>query len=439
MSTGLKTLLWLIRGLQLCCAVIVLALYSYFLVTLSDHKLDISQNMKAVEGIAGAAVLYTIIGLLVTCCLAGLPLTSFFAMLLDLAFACAFIFVAVANKNGSGSCTGDVTTPYTSGTGTGSTGTTPAHRRSISSLPSDHNACKMETACLAVSILAIFFFIFSIAAELALARGRYRSRRFPRGDPDQYYGPDESGRKPGFFARLFGARHTPMNINPANMLPEHTHPDQLQRNDTINNRTSHNTDTTAVGMESPYHKIETGYGSAYHSPDSLNHHHNQQSSSPVVSSPYQGEDVGMASSPYHNTPTRPYDSDLGTPTRPYDSDLGMPTRPYNSDLGAASRPYNHDAARPYHSDLGVTTSMPPYRSTTASPPVISPLSQSRHSPIGETYHQNTPTPLPYPRSPTSAYQQPYIPTSHTAPNLPTAAAPQPPHNYHYTDGVYDRQ
>ncbi|CEJ81105.1 hypothetical protein VHEMI01251 [[Torrubiella] hemipterigena] len=432
MSAGLKTLLWLIRGLQLCCAVIVLSLYSYFLVTLADHKMDISQNMRAVEGIAGAAVLYTIIGLLVTCCVAGLPLMSFFAMLFDLAFACAFIFVAVANKNGSGSCTGDVTTPYTTPNKT---------TRTISSLPSDHNACKMETACLAVSILSIFFFIFSIAAELALARGRYRSRRFPRGDPDQYYGPDESGRKPGFFARLFGARHSPMAVNPANMLPEHTHPDQLQVNEP-NNRASHNTDTTAVGMESPYNKIETGYGSAYHSPDALN----MNTSSPIASSPYHG-DVVMASSPYHssspvraydnNSPIRPSDSDLGTTTSPYHGT--SPVRPYDSDLGTSQRPYNNaeDAhMRPYHSDLGVSTSSPTYHINRPPSPVISPLSQIRHSPVGETYPQNTPTPLPYPRSPTSAYQQPYMPIAHTP--VPNTSA-TPPRNYHYTDGIYDRQ
>merc|ERR1712232_1202560 len=60
-----------LRILQFCCAGIALGIYSYFLSVLADRDLPIATWKKAVEGIVGAAVLYTIIAILLVLFLGG--------------------------------------------------------------------------------------------------------------------------------------------------------------------------------------------------------------------------------------------------------------------------------------------------------------------------------------------------------------------------------
>jgi hypothetical protein len=150
---ALKGLQWFFRLLQFLCAAVILAIYSYFLATLHNHDLTIANWVRAVEGISGAACLYTIVGLLLLCCLAGHPFTSFFAMLLDAAFLGAFIYVAIENRGGAGSCEGTVTTPF--GTANADTNVSDDGNTGFTALPSFHTACKLETACLAVSIVGM--------------------------------------------------------------------------------------------------------------------------------------------------------------------------------------------------------------------------------------------------------------------------------------------
>ncbi len=142
---ALKFLQWLIRGVQFGCSAVGLALYSYFLAMAARHDVEIPKWMRAVEGITGVGVLYTLIGLLLLCCLAGHPFTSFFAIVLDVAFVGAFIYVAQANRGGAGSCTGNVDTPLGSGDADAS----------VNNLPTFGNLCRMETAVFAVSLVAM--------------------------------------------------------------------------------------------------------------------------------------------------------------------------------------------------------------------------------------------------------------------------------------------
>ncbi|OAQ97280.1 hypothetical protein LLEC1_01739 [Akanthomyces lecanii] len=151
-SLGLKTVQWLIRSVQLLCAVIILGIYSYFLAALSNHSLATPTNVRAVEGIAGVAVAYALLGLLLLCCLAGRTLPAFAAMCIDFALLSAYIFVAVANKDGAGSCSGDeVGTVF----GKGKADDTLDADGGFTKIPSYHTACKLETACLAIAIIAI--------------------------------------------------------------------------------------------------------------------------------------------------------------------------------------------------------------------------------------------------------------------------------------------
>lgn len=257
---GLKFLQWFIRGVQFCCAALILAIYSYFLAALHNHNLSIASSVRAVEGISGAAALYTLIALLLLCCFAGIPFTSFIAMVLDFCFIGAFIYVAVANKGGASSCSGYLDTPF----GKGEADKTVEGSKGFTALPSFHTACKLQTACLAVAIIAIFFFIFSILVELALARHHRKEKRYgptPQNDYTSGYGPPRGG----FFGHLFGRNKANDATEEGNMLPEHPHPDQL------NNRTSYATEATAVNHDSnnpysssdSYNKYETGYGHPY--------------------------------------------------------------------------------------------------------------------------------------------------------------------------------
>ncbi|KAM4056114.1 hypothetical protein HRG_003036 [Hirsutella rhossiliensis] len=239
---ALKGLQWLVRGIQFLCAALILGVYSYFLAALHNHALSIPTSARAVEGIAGAAVLYTLIGLVLLCCVAGFLFTSAIAILLDIAFVGAFIYVAVANKHGAGSCSGYLDTPFGSG-----------HFRT---------ACRLQTACFAVAIVAIVFFILAAFIEVALVRHHRKEKRFGPGPANNYTsGYGTKGAFAGLASR-FRRKPKAQPADDANALPEHTHPTQLNGA----NRQSYGTETTAVGAAAavPAHdyanKPEAGYG-----------------------------------------------------------------------------------------------------------------------------------------------------------------------------------
>jgi uncharacterized membrane protein YeaQ/YmgE (transglycosylase-associated protein family) len=149
---ALRGVLFFIRAIQFCCAAIVLALFCYFLATLHNHDMSIGVWVRAVTGIAGAGVLYTILSLLTLCCIPGRSFPSFVMMVLDVAFIGGFIYIAAVNRDGASSCTGDVDTPF--GRGNADTNVVDNGTGGFTALPSLRQACQMETACLAVSIAA---------------------------------------------------------------------------------------------------------------------------------------------------------------------------------------------------------------------------------------------------------------------------------------------
>ena len=150
---ALKFTQWFIRGIQFFCAAIILALFSYFLATMANHNIHITNWIRAVEGISGAAVLYTLLGLLLLCCVAGHPFASFFAILLDICFVAGFIYIAVKNGHtGTHSCSGHVDTVYGSGNAESNVAD---NDTGFTALPSLRQACQMQTAVLAVSVVGM--------------------------------------------------------------------------------------------------------------------------------------------------------------------------------------------------------------------------------------------------------------------------------------------
>lgn len=261
----LKSVQLFIRSIQLACGVLILAIYSYILATLHNRKLFISTSVRAVEGIAGFACLYAIGALLFVCCFAGRTLPSFLGIILDTAFIACFIYVAVANKTGASSCTGTLTTPF----GTGKASEKAKGSSGFTVIPTYGQACKLESACLGIAIIAIFFFCFSFLTTVGLARNHYREKRYGPGGDGQYaagHNPYAAGdgqtvgddAKLGFFKGLF-KRNMNRPVNPENQLPEHSQPNQM-----ADSRESHGTDSTAVGEhDENAHKYENYSGQGY--------------------------------------------------------------------------------------------------------------------------------------------------------------------------------
>lgn len=150
---ALKSLSLFTRIIQFGCAAVILGIFSYFLATLKDHGLHIPTYERAVEGISGSAVLYTILALFLVCCLGGVIFFSFIATLLDLAFCGAFIYLAYATRHGASSCKGtNVNTPLGSGnTETGQRVST-GNGGVIGNIKIK-TACRLNTACFAVAVI----------------------------------------------------------------------------------------------------------------------------------------------------------------------------------------------------------------------------------------------------------------------------------------------
>lgn len=154
LSLALKSLSWFLRFIEFCCAAIILGIFSYFLAVLSNHHLHIPTWIKAVEGISGAAVLYTLFALFLVFCLGGMAFFSALGMLLDLAFVGAFIYLAYATRNGRHSCNGHVNTPLGSGDTNGAN-TVPQGSGGGIHLPSLKTSCRLEKACFAVALVGL--------------------------------------------------------------------------------------------------------------------------------------------------------------------------------------------------------------------------------------------------------------------------------------------
>lgn len=106
----LRTLKLSLRILLALLSLTLLTLQSILLITLSQHHLPSPIPIRAVTGISGAALLYSLL------CILALrlarpetttsPPVSLLSMVLDAAFAAAMIYVASANSVGGGGCAG---------------------------------------------------------------------------------------------------------------------------------------------------------------------------------------------------------------------------------------------------------------------------------------------------------------------------------------------
>lgn len=201
-GTTLKLFQTFLYALEFCCAAIVLGIYSYFLATQSDHHANIPAWQKAVEGMSGIGVVYTVFAVVLTCCLGGIAFFAFVAIVLDILLCAAFVGLAVLTRDGASSCSGNsITTPI--GTGpSNSYGPTSGQRVSYSITL--HFACHLNTAAFAVSIIGAFLFLISAFMQLWLGRHHQREKRFGPSPANNY----TSGSGNKWFKRRRGPKTT---------------------------------------------------------------------------------------------------------------------------------------------------------------------------------------------------------------------------------------
>jgi hypothetical protein len=181
-----------LRILQLLAAIVLLALFSYFLAVLSDHHKHIATWLRAVEGISGAAVLYLLFAVLFTLFLGGITFFGFIAVVLDIAFAGAFVYTAYVNRGGAGSCKGYVRTPLGNGEANA-----PTPYGSKTWLPNLHQACQLETATFAIAIIMIFLFLVTAVMQVLLVRHHKKEKHLGPSPSNNY----SAGTKRPFWKR----------------------------------------------------------------------------------------------------------------------------------------------------------------------------------------------------------------------------------------------
>lgn len=166
------------RFLQFVCAAVIVGIFAYFIAKLRDAHVPVADDWRAVLGISAAAAGYSLCGIIFTLCLGGNALFGNLAVLLDVAFIGAFIYVSYATRAGSDGCSGVVSTPLGNGPASQDTGLFVA-----SSL---RRACQLNTACFALAIASCVLFFVSAIWQYFMVRnkqyGKFRSRKGRRDD-----------------------------------------------------------------------------------------------------------------------------------------------------------------------------------------------------------------------------------------------------------------
>ncbi|EEA18726.1 hypothetical protein TMatcc_010733 [Talaromyces marneffei ATCC 18224] len=218
-----------IRVLQFLAGVVMLGIFSYFLAVLTNHHLPIATWIRAVEGIAGAATLYTLLASILTTCLAGHTFFGAVGMFLDVCFVGGMVAIAVMTRDGTQTCSGYVTTPLGNGasdskaSGYGSDGFGFGSGETITYLPNLGLACRLEKTVFAVSIISIFLFLVSVSIAIPMVRSHHREKRFGPSPANGYT--SGSARRLGFWRRN---KATNPDAAAVDTLPGHPTPGEVE-------------------------------------------------------------------------------------------------------------------------------------------------------------------------------------------------------------------
>jgi len=190
-SAALKFIQTFLYAVAFCCSAIILGFYSYFLAIQADRDVSIPQWQKAVEGMSGIGVVYTIFAVVLTCCLGGKAFFAFLAIVIDILLCGAFIAIAVLTRDGAQSCSGNVETPLGDGPANsrgsfGSNGFGTGEGENVTYAVSLRTACLYNKACFAVAIIGAFIFAISALVHIWLGRNHQREKKFGPSPKNNY-------------------------------------------------------------------------------------------------------------------------------------------------------------------------------------------------------------------------------------------------------------
>lgn len=189
---GFSTLLY---ALEFCCAAIILGVYSYYLARLASNSLHIDSNWKAVEGLSGSIVLYTIFAVLLTCFLGGVKFFAFLAIFFDVLMTGAFVAIAILTRDGASSCGGIVNTPLGSGPADENNpryGLTPiGFGFGPKVTPQEYSpnlglACRLNTAAFAVAIIGALLMLVSAIFQVLISRNHQKEKKYGPSPANNY-------------------------------------------------------------------------------------------------------------------------------------------------------------------------------------------------------------------------------------------------------------
>lgn len=238
-----------LRVLEFGCAAVILGIYSYFLAVNSKHNQTIPTWEKAVEGISGAACLYTIFGAVFVLCLGGVAAFGYLAVLLDIAFAGAFAVIAYYTRHGANSCKGVVNTPI----GTG------LDNQSAPGAGDYGYACSLNTAAFAVAVIGILLFLISAVWNILLVRHHKKEKRYGPSPSNNY---TKGSRRPFWKRNKAPKGHDTRDAELATAHAGHGH----------HSRVSHETGMTGTTVNGGHPSVvgepkygQPGYGQGHYS------------------------------------------------------------------------------------------------------------------------------------------------------------------------------
>lgn len=152
------------RILQFIFSIISVGIYAYFVSNIREAGFRPSNWTGAILGISSASAIYTLFGIVFTLCLGANFFFGSLAIILDVAFIGAFIFVAYATRAARLSCSGYVATPLGAGPAGSETGLTIA--------TSLRRACQMETVVFASAIILCILYFMTAIWQCFMVRNR---------------------------------------------------------------------------------------------------------------------------------------------------------------------------------------------------------------------------------------------------------------------------
>lgn len=165
---ALRSLGTIFYTIAFACAVIVLGIFGYFMGALHHDNFAIADSVRATTGISGVIALYTLFGVLLTCFLGAKRGFATIAIILNIAFAGAFIALIVLTRDGAHSCSGWVDTPVGSGN---------SDDENAPGVSTYGFACRLQKVAFAVSIIGFGALLLAIPAQFGLVRHHEHEKR----------------------------------------------------------------------------------------------------------------------------------------------------------------------------------------------------------------------------------------------------------------------